>query len=94
MNKAYFIAVLGVLAALIVCPVRADSITDTAQARLKLSDPKQNETKLVDARQNVEQSMKLPKSTTLVRGDEEKGVDCFYSENDDDPFCKKIKQKN
>lgn len=82
MKKSYLIVALGVLTAIITCPVLADSIVDATQAKLKFSDAKQDE-------QNEEQSKKAS-SSTLIDGDaEEKSVDCFYSENATDPLCKK-----
>ncbi len=79
MKKTHLIGVLGVLTALVTCPVQADQTRDDTQAKLKLSDAKQDE----------EQSKKSSSPTPIVSNAEEKSVDCFYLENVTDPLCKK-----
>lgn len=89
MKKAHLIGVLGVLTALITCPVLADSISDGTQAKVKLSNAKRDEQKLSDVKQDENQSKKSSGATLIVSDAKEESVDCFYSENATNPLCKK-----
>ena len=82
--KIEIIAVLGMITALITLPVQADESVKVA----KLT--KSNSSHVTQAEASS------TKSADPILADidqEQRGVDCFYEDNADDPFCKKLKQR-
>jgi len=80
--KIYLMAALGMLTVLATLPVQADESTrETEIARLNSSH----------ATQAAVPSTKSSNPTLAVNDQEQRGVDCFYEDNADDQFCKKLK---
>jgi len=81
--KIYFIAALGVCTILLTLPAHAgESARDTMLTKLNSSHATQAET-----------SFTKPTNPAQIDNDpEQQGVDCFYAENDDEPFCKEQKK--
>jgi hypothetical protein len=82
--KIYLIAVLGMLSVLITLPVQADESTKDA----KFAKPNFSHVTRAEA-----SSTKYSDPTLVDNDQEQRGVDCFYEDNADDPFCKNLKQR-
>jgi len=78
--KMYLMAALGMLTILATLPVHADdSIKDVKAAKLNSSHATQVAASPTTSPAQVDNDQK------------QRGVDCFFADNADDQFCKKLK---
>ena len=82
--KIGIIAVLGMITVLITFPVQADESDRVA----KLTKPNSSHVTQAGA-----SSTRSADPISVDIDQEQRGVDCFYEDNADDPFCKKLTQR-
>jgi len=82
--KKEIIAVLGMITVLITLPVQADESVRVA----KLTKPNSSHVTQAGA-----SSTRSADPISVDIDQEQRGVDCFYEDNADDPFCKKLTQR-